>query len=151
MRVNRRGDVDIREATTADVAALFQVRIAVTENAMTMTELAEVGITPAAIIEMVETKSAGTWVAVDGGSVVAFSMSKRESREVFALFVLPSHEGQGLGSALLATALDWLQRYGKTPITLTTYAGSRAHRFYLKRGWVEKGWRDEEIELQFTP
>ena len=65
---------------------------------MTMAVLAEVDITPAAIIEMVETKSAGTWVAVDGGSVVAFSMSKRESREVFALFVLPTQEGQGLGS-----------------------------------------------------
>ena len=45
----------------------------------------------------------------------------------------------------------WVQRYDKTPITLTTDTDSRAHRFYLKRGWVGKGWRDEEIELQFTP
>lgn len=140
----------IREATADDVDALFRIRTAVRENAMTMAELAEVHITPATITEMIVTGSVGAWVAIDNNDTVGFSMSKQEQREVFALFVLPAHEGRGHGFALLSSAVEWLRLSDSGAISLSTDSGTRAHGFYLKHGWVEDGQLGTEVRLQLA-
>src|SRR5262249_55970826 len=75
------------------------------------------------------------WVAVRPEEIVAFSIANRASQSIFALFVLPGHEGQGIGSRLLDLALGWLWEHGVERVWLTTGPGTKAVRFYEKRGW----------------
>jgi GNAT superfamily N-acetyltransferase len=71
--------------------------------------------------------------------IVAFSIADRASQSIFALFVLPAYEGQGIGSRLLDLALGWLWENGAERVWLTTGAGTKAVRFYEKRGWTCTG------------
>ena len=132
----------------ADVPALFQVRTAVTENAMNIDELAREGITPGTVVALIETAAARCWVAEVNDTVVGFSMSKRTEREIFALFVQPGHENHGLGTKLLAAAVDWLRQFDDAPIRLSTGIDTHAHAFYVKRGWTETHRDDEDVFLE---
>ena len=62
----------IRIATDEDIDALFDVRTSVTENAMTMQDLASVGVTPASVRDMLGSSSRA-W-AVDDDDQVAESL-----------------------------------------------------------------------------
>jgi GNAT superfamily N-acetyltransferase len=63
---------------------------------------------------------------------------------LWALFVVPEYQGQGIGRALHDVALNWLwqQRiwlFGRIEnVWVETQAGSRAEQFYQHLGW-EKG------------
>jgi GNAT superfamily N-acetyltransferase len=78
-------------------------------------------------------------VAERGGEIVAFSMADRANASIFGLFVLPDCEGCGLGGRLLGLALQWLWAEGADRVWLTTGPGTRAQRFYERRGWVQVG------------
>jgi GNAT superfamily N-acetyltransferase len=101
-------------------------------------QLNERGITEASVAASFLADSKG-WVAVQGGEIVAFSIADRASRSIFALFVLPAFEGRGLGSRLLDLALGWLWDNGADLVWLTTGPGTRAARFYERRGWLATG------------
>ena len=51
-----------------------------------------------------------TWVAEFGTEIVGFiSASKApDGNQIQALYILPAHQRQGIGSQLIKTALDWL-------------------------------------------
>jgi len=123
----------IRAATPEDVDAIFAVRTSVTENLLTLTQLTEMGITKASIARMIA-ESPCAWVAMEDGAVVGFSMINDESGSLFAAFVLPAHEGKGLGTALVRVAEDALfQRHHV--IWLETGRRTRAAEFYRHLGW----------------
>jgi GNAT superfamily N-acetyltransferase len=127
-----------REAHAEDVPAIFDVRNSVTENLVSIERLAQFGITIPSMIESFTTHSKG-WVAERNGNVVAFSIANRKTRSIFALFVRPGYDQQGLGSHLLDLAVDWLWDTGATTIWLTTAPNTRADRFYRLRGWTDAG------------
>lgn len=124
----------IRPATPQDVAALLQVRTAVKENHLSLAQLAERGITEATLHEALSGPVLCAWVAEDGSSVVGFAMIDLDAASLFALFVLPTHEGRGIGSALLAYAEQALFAH-HPQIWLETARDSRAARLYQARGW----------------
>jgi GNAT superfamily N-acetyltransferase len=128
----------IREATAADMPGISRVRTSVVENLLTIQQLEERGITNASVAASFLADSKG-WVAEEAGEVVAFSIADRAARSVFALFVLPSQEGRGLGSCLLDMAVRWLRDNGAQEIWLTTGPGTRALGFYERRGWTRTG------------
>lgn len=76
------------------------------------------------------------WVAESHGKVVAFCYADHRDSSIWALFVAPEYEGQGLGKRLLACAVDWLFESGNEYVQLSTGANTRAARFYLAQGWV---------------
>ena len=124
----------IRPATVADVAAIFRVRTAVKENVLTLQELAELGVTPDTIAELIRSTPC-IWVAEADGQVVGFAMVEGETACLFAAFVLPQYEGRGMGRDLVAVceqalfrdhALAWLETDGR----------SRAAGFYRHLGWA---------------
>ena len=78
-------------------------------------------------------------LAEDAGQEIGFSMADRRDSQIFALFVLPEHEGKGVGTSLLTRATDWLEYQGKREAWLTTGLGTRADRFYVARGWTAAG------------
>ena len=77
------------------------------------------------------------WVWEDAGTIVGFSIALDADPSIWALFVLPGHEGRGVGSALHDAAVDWLWSRGAACIWLSTDPGTRAERFYRDRGWRE--------------
>ncbi len=139
----------IRPACVSDVAAMFQVRASVGENKMTAQELAAVGVTPAAIAEAVRSAPC-SWVAAVNDEVVGFAMVDLDSACLFALFVLPEHEGRGIGTELTRRCEQALfQQHASA--WLETAKDSRAARLYRHLGWsheVDIGDGDVRLEKQ---
>jgi ribosomal protein S18 acetylase RimI-like enzyme len=130
-----------RPMTAADLTAAFDVRLATVENAVTMEELAEdYGITPESLAAAMETHVQG-WLCEDGGRAVGFAMGDRSNGEVQVVAVLPSHEGRGIGKALLLAVQDWLFAEGHEEIWLGANPDPavRASGFYRRLGWRRTG------------
>jgi GNAT superfamily N-acetyltransferase len=147
--------VSLREATAADLPGISRVRTSVRENLATVEQLRERGITNASVAASFLADSKG-WVAERGAEIVAFAIADRAARSIFALFVLPDHENQGLGTRLLDLALRWLHENGTTIVWLTTGPGTKAAGFYERRGWVatdpaEHGDIRYELDLSKIP
>jgi len=131
----------IRQATRDDVPGLILVRGAVQENILTSDIPAE------RIVAGLEERGKG-WVAESEGQVVGFCMADREESTIWALFLLPEWEKQGLGRVLLERGVDWLWSEGSASISLTTEPGSRAEGFYAHLGWIRAG-MTEKGEIRF--
>ncbi|MEJ5027843.1 MULTISPECIES: GNAT family N-acetyltransferase [unclassified Comamonas] len=136
----------IRPATVGDVAAMFQVRLAVTENRMTLDELAAASVTPESIAEAIRSASCA-WVATIDGEVAGFAMVDLDSACLFALFVRSDREGRGLGTALCRTCEQALLAQHEAA-WLETATTSRAARLYRHLGWGdERDVGDGDIRL----
>ena len=114
----------VRPARSEVTPALFEVRTSVRENHQGAEELAALGITPASISAMIAAAPCA-WVAVADGRVVGFTMINDDQGTLFAAFVRPDHEGQGIGRALIAQAEQALFKHHSL-IWLETNSDSRA-------------------------
>jgi GNAT superfamily N-acetyltransferase len=91
-----------------------------------------------------------TWVVEDHGSVVGFA-STRPSRdedikprtgELHSIYLAPGSWSRGLGSRLLAAAVEDLRARGFTPLILWVIeANLRGRAFYERNGWRPDGGR----------
>lgn len=139
----------IRLATEADVETLFAIRTDVRENNMTPQALADVGVTPESVAQMLRTDSRA-WLADREGQPAAFAMADASRGTVFALFIRRGFEERGLGRALLSEAAEWLFARGWEEIWLTTGADAPgANAFYRRVGWHEAGVA-ENGEIRYT-
>ena len=122
--------VIFREAETADIAALSEVRLSVRENVLS---------NPHRITrEMYERYLCDIgkgWLCEVDGEVVGFSVACLKDALIWALFVKPEHEGRGIGKRLLQLATKWLFEMGVSSIVLSTAVGTRADRWYERQGW----------------
>lgn len=126
----------IRPAHVHDVGAMFHVRAAVAENTMTPEELAAAGVTPDTIAQAISDAPCA-WVATVEGQVAGFAMVDLDSACLFALFVLPEHEGQGMGTRLTRACEQALfQRHACA--WLETARASRAAGLYRHLGWGDE-------------
>lgn len=76
------------------------------------------------------------WVAKEAdGTVVGYGRGKRgkEQNEIYGLYVLPTHQGRGLGRELMQRVIDWLG--DDKPITLFVATYSTAVDLYMKFGF----------------
>ena len=119
-----------REATYNDIPHMTRIRLAVTENVLRD----PTRITPQMYADFLEKDGRG-WVALVDGDVVAFSYANRIDGSIWALFVDPRFEGQGLGKQLLSLTTDWLFSLGFTRVILSTGTHTRAAQFYTRLGW----------------
>lgn len=126
----------IRAATVDDVDAMFSVRGAVGENTLTAEELATIGITPESIAQMVRSAPCA-WVATVEQTVVGFAMADLDSACLFALFVRPQYEGQGMGTGLTQVCEQALFAHHAL-IWLETARDSRAAQLYRALGWGQE-------------
>lgn len=134
----------VRTAAHDDVKAMFEVRTSVRENHMSLEELADIGITPETLPEMLSGTGRG-WVALDHGILVAFAMAEASEATVFAIFVRASHENRGLDRLLMNEAEKWLYSEGCAEIWLLTDPNPevRANGFYRHLGWVDDGIQED--------
>ena len=119
-----------REAVRADIPQMTRIRLAVTENVLRD----PTRITPQMYADFLEKDGRG-WVALVDGEIVAFSYANRIDGSIWALFVDPRFEGQGLGKQLLSLTTDWLFSLGFTRVILSTGTHTRAAQFYTRLGW----------------
>lgn len=128
--------IQIRPAETADVAGIFNVRTSVNENTLSVAELADMGITPESVAAMIAAELCA-WVAVESETIVGFSMIDQQEGSLFAAFVLPSHEGRGVGRSLVNEAEKQLFAQ-HAACWLETGSATRAAGFYRRLGWLNE-------------
>jgi GNAT superfamily N-acetyltransferase len=132
--------VEIAAARCEDIDEVFRIRVAVEHNHLSMQALAARGITPDWTRHLLREGILAIWCAwAPGPRMAGFCAVNVMAREIFGLFVAPSCQGEGVGSALLASAVEALAARGVGALSLATGRGTPAHGFYLRRGWVEVG------------
>ncbi|TGE23200.1 GNAT family N-acetyltransferase [Hymenobacter metallicola] len=133
----------IREAQLSDIPQLMQVRLAVREN-----RLSDPARVPAEAYVDYLTRRGRGWVAEEAGRIVGFAIADVQDHSVWALFLDPDYEGQGIGKTLHDQLLTWYFQQTTHPIWLSTGPGTRAEEFYRRRGWRETG-RTKSGEVRF--
>jgi GNAT superfamily N-acetyltransferase len=134
----------IRKAKVSDVSEMNHLRLQVRENMLSDPSI----ITREMTIDSITASGRG-WVFEEQGRILGFSIALDEDPSIWAMFVLPGHEGHGIGHALHEAAVNWLWSRGADLIWLGTDPGTRAERFYRERGWQEAGKHDNgEIHFE---
>ncbi|MDB9519355.1 GNAT family N-acetyltransferase [Roseofilum reptotaenium CS-1145] len=130
----------IRIAQHDDIETLFEIRTSVVENYQSREEIAQLGITPESVAQMLATDSCA-WVAEIDNQPIGFSIANATEKTILGLFVLPAFEGRGAGRALIQAAERWLESQGIEEIWLLTgnNPNFRAYGFYLHLDWVPVG------------
>ncbi|WP_299701747.1 GNAT family N-acetyltransferase [uncultured Pontibacter sp.] len=123
-----------REATAADIPQLQFVRHSVKENI-----LSDPTLVTDELCALYLTERGKGWVCKVNGQLVGFAIVDLLDHNVWALFLLPEFEGQGIGKQLHRIMLDWYFQQTKEPIWLGTDPGTRAEQFYRRQGWREMG------------
>jgi GNAT superfamily N-acetyltransferase len=143
--------MSVREATVEDIAVIFDIRVSVRENPATRQQLRDLGIDEQSVAAAITAAGRG-WIAEEEDRAVGFTIANRLEGSIFALYVRPEFEGLGHGGRLLDAAVQWLFSQKRERLTLTTAPNTRAHRFYLKRGWIQTGKVEPngDIELELA-
>lgn len=133
----------IREATESDIPQLQLIRNAIRENRLSDPGL----IRDADYAEYFNGRGKG-WLCEIDGIVAGFAIVDLAGANVWALFLDPGFEGQGIGRQLHDAMIDWyFSRTGRA-IWLGTAPGTRAESFYRKAGWTEAGIEGREIRFE---
>lgn len=145
----------IRQATTADVAAVARVHVESWEAAYR-------GLMPDAVIDSFtldgRIEQWGRFLASPGAraalvaehdgviGMASFGPAGGDDvdpavvGEVYAIYVLPDHWGHGHGRTLMDGAVTWLGDHGFADAVLWVLeANARAHAFYQAGGWRPDG------------
>lgn len=137
-----------RAATAADIAGMSAVRLAVRENRLSD----PARITPAMYADHLGPLGR-SWVCERDGRIVGFASAALprdgSKASIWALFVLPEQEGQGIGQRLLTLTTAWLFAQGAARIVLGTAAATRADAFYARMGW-QRGEMRDDVEVEFV-
>lgn len=102
-------------------------------------------------------------VAVDGDKTVGMALVEKDGGtvQIISLAVLEAHQGQGIGSRLIAEALDYCRRGGAARLIVCTGAWETQNiAFYRNRGFVlfhvehgfftqQKGYAEPGDQVQF--
>jgi GNAT superfamily N-acetyltransferase len=136
----------IREATIADIKQIQVVRNSVTENTLSNPSL----VTDKDCEEYLTVRGKG-WVCEKDNKFVGFSIVDLKDHNIWALFLQPEHEKQGIGRQLHDRMLDWYFTQTQTTVWLGTAPHTRAETFYRKAGWTEVGTHGKgEIKFEMT-
>lgn len=136
----------IREATVSDIPQIQQVRHAVKENT-----LSDPGLVTDADCASYLTERGKGWVCEIEQEIVGFAIADLKEHNVWALFIRPECEKQGIGRQLHDRMLRWYFSQTRETLWLSTAPGTRAERFYRNAGWKETGtYGKGEIRFEMT-
>ncbi|HSF72526.1 MAG TPA: GNAT family N-acetyltransferase [Microcoleus sp.] len=95
-----------------------------------------------AVEDVCAAEDTNVWVAIDASSTVGFVAVKLHSEdsmgEIYMVAVDPDFQGQGIGTALIEFALDWMKDAGMSVAMVETGGDpghERARRTYEKVGF----------------
>jgi GNAT superfamily N-acetyltransferase len=136
-------NLTIREANTADIPQLSQIRLSVRENV-----LSNPGLITGKDYTDYLTRHGKGWVCEKDGVIAGFAIVGLVQHNIWALFVRPGYESQGIGQQLQQVMLDWYFKQTPETVWLSTGPNTRAEQFYQKAGWQEAG-RQPPGEIRF--
>jgi GNAT superfamily N-acetyltransferase len=135
-----------REAKATDIEQIQMVRNAVLENVLSDPSK----VTDQICLEYITKRGKG-WVCEIDTIMVGFAIVDLIENSVWALFVHPKFEKNGIGRQLQTLMLDWYFDQATETIWLTTDQQTRAEQFYLKSGWVATGTvGNNEVKFEMT-
>lgn len=135
----------LRQATVEDIPQIQIVRNAVKENMLSNPNL----VTDEDCKAFITERGKG-WVYVIDNRVVGFSIADLQDNNIWALFVHPDYDKQGIGRKLHDIMLDWYFTQ-RDNVWLGTAPDTRAEVFYRKAGWIETGMHGKgEIKFEMT-
>jgi GNAT superfamily N-acetyltransferase len=126
----------IREAVTADIPQIQIVRKLVKENPLPDPSL----VTDADCKDYLTNRGKG-WVCEIENKIVGFSIISVKDNNVWALFIQPGYERQGIGRLLHDKMMNWYFTQTNEIVWLGTAPGTRAEKFYEAAGWTRTGIR----------
>lgn len=136
----------IREAELKDIPQIQLVRNSVKENTLSDPSL----VTDQDCENFLFNRGKG-WVYEDNDRIVGFGIVDMKEKSIWALFVHPEFENQGIGRKLHNTMLNWYFNQTNEKIWLSTSPSTRAEIFYRKSGWTENGIHGKnEIKFEMT-
>ena len=77
------------------------------------------------------------WICEIENRLVGFAIADLQDNNIWALFIDPAFERQGIGKLLHDKMLNWHFNQNKLSVWLGTDPGTRAEMFYRKAGWKE--------------
>ena len=113
----------IREAKTEDIQRMQVIRNSVTENTLSDPAL----VTDDDYQEFITLRGKG-WVCEVDHQLVGFSIVDLHNHNIWALFLLPEFEKQGIGTQLHDVMLDWYFTQTENTVWLGTSPGTRPNR-----------------------
>lgn len=138
--------MNFREAKINDIQQIQIVRNAVKENTLSNPDL----VTDKDCTIFLTSRGKG-WVCEIKDRIVGFSIVDLKGDNIWALFVSPEYEKQGIGRKLHDIMLDWYFNQGKTKVWLGIAPNTRAEVFYKKAGWLVTGKHGEdEVKFEMT-
>ena len=101
----------IRQAYTADIPSLTEVRFAVRENVLNNPAL----VTADDYVDYLTRRGKG-WVAEEDGRLAGFAIADVQDHSIWALFVHPNYDRRGIGRALHDEMLKWYFAQTSEPV-----------------------------------
>lgn len=147
--------VRMRRANALDIGECVSIRGKTSENAVSESRLAELGITVASWGAQVAAGELLGFVTLSADHIVGYCFGDVRTGEIVVLALLPDYEGRGIGRALLGEAMQSLHRLGHTRLFLgcNSLSHIRSFGFYRHLGWRSTGRTDphgdEELEYLF--
>lgn len=129
----------IRPVLPADVPALAEVYVAAYQ-APPYDGCFDLETATAIVRELQERYPESCFAAEVAGQPVGFILCSTLAglKSVVEEFVVaPELQGQGVGRALFAHALDWLREHGYPAVELVAHRAAPAHQFYCHHGFAE--------------
>jgi GNAT superfamily N-acetyltransferase len=135
-----------REATIQDIKQIQLVRNSVKENT-----LSDPNLVPDAAVEDYILNRGKGWVCEVNNEIVGFSIVDLKENNIWALFLSPKFERQGIGRKLHNMMLDWYFYQTNNNVWLGTSPNTRAEQFYKNAGWNLIGTHGKgEIKFEMT-
>jgi GNAT superfamily N-acetyltransferase len=136
----------IREARIDDITQIQVVRNSVTENTLSNPNL----VSNEDCKEFITERGKG-WVCEINNEIIGFAIADLKDNNIWALFLKPEFEKQGIGKKLHAIMLNWFFEQTNNTVWLGTSPNTRAETFYRKAGWTEVGTHAKsEIKFEMT-
>ncbi|MFZ1424131.1 MAG: GNAT family N-acetyltransferase [Saprospiraceae bacterium] len=138
----------IREAKIEDIKQIQKVRNSVNENMLTNPNL----VTDNDCKEYITGKGKA-WICEMKTEIIGFAIVDLQANNIWALFLKPEFEKQGIGKKLHDIMLDWYFKQTKNNVWLGTSPNTRAEIFYRKLGWTEIGTHGKgeiKFEMKFN-
>ena len=136
----------IREANIKDIKEIQIVRNSVKENTLSNPDL----VTDKDCELFMFERGKG-WVCEIDNHIIGFSIVDLKDNNIWALFLKPEFEKQGIGRRLHDIMLDWYFTQTITNVWLGTAPNTRAESFYRKSGWLAIGTHGKgEIKFEMT-
>lgn len=134
-----------REAHIDDIPQIQIVRNSVKENT-----LSDPALVSDQDCEEFLTERGKGWVCEVDGQIVGFAIADLKEHNIWALFIHPDFEKQGIGKTLHDKMLDWYFQQTQQSVWLGTAPGTRAEAFYKKAGWRVTGMHGQgEVKFEF--